>query len=113
MAVLQKYTIQEAVNVEVSSVWDVQTAVTSSSSTTYHINASDYHTIVLQNNDDIYLLFDQSATTNIDTSNDLKVPSGITTIKIPQGIRATTGGKIYAHWARVNATSTTVRSVLC
>jgi len=40
MSVLQKYTTQEAVNVDSSAVWDVQTVVTTTDTTTIINNLS-------------------------------------------------------------------------
>ena len=109
MSVLQKYTTQEAVNVDSSAIWDVQTVVTTTDTTTTHINVSDYHILVIDTTATIDILFDNKATTNCNDSNDLKIPLGVTSMKIPKGL----GNIIYLHWRRDGSNNATVRMVLC
>ena len=109
MSVLQKYTTQEAVNVDTSAVWDVQTVVTTTDTTTQHVNVSDYHLVIIDATSAIDILFDGKSTTNCNDSNDLKLPLGVTSMKIPKGI----GNTVYLHWRRDGSTDSTVRMVLC
>tara|TARA_R100001594_G_scaffold744_1_gene2959 strand:- start:93 stop:434 length:342 start_codon:yes stop_codon:yes gene_type:complete len=113
MSVLGKYTTQEAVNVEVSSVWDVQTAIDTSTggigTATQHVNVSDYHQVIIDTSSAIDILFDANATTNCSDANDLKLPQGVTSMKIPKGL----GNVIYLHWRRDGSTNAIVRMILC
>ena len=113
MSVLQKYTTQEAVNVDTSAVWDVQTVVDTSSggigANTNHVNVSNYHLVLIDATSSIDILFDNNATTNCSDTNDLKLNSGITSMKIPKGI----GNTVWLHWRRNGSTDATVRMILC
>ena len=109
MSVLQKYTTQEAVNVDTSALWDVQTVVTTSGTGTNHVNVTDYHIVIIDTSSAIDILFDNQATTNCSDTNDLKVPFGISSMKIPRGI----GKTIYLHWRQDGSTAATVRMILC
>ena len=113
MANLNRFSAQEAVNVEVSAVWDVQTVVNTSSggigANTQHVNVSDYHQVIIDTTSAIDILFDANATTNCSDTNDLKLPQGVSSMKIPKGL----GNIIYLHWRRDGSTNATVRMILC
>ena len=112
MANLNRFSAQEAVNVEVSAVWDVQTVVSTSSggigANTQHVNVSDYHQVIIDTTSAIDILFDANATTNCSDTNDLKLQAGITSIKVPRGL----GNTVYLHWRRSGSTDATVRLIL-
>ena len=113
MANLNRFSAQEAVNVEVSAIWDVQTVVDTSAggigTTTQHVNVSDYHQVIINNTSTIDILFDAISNTNCSDTNDMKIPEGITSIKVPKGL----GNTIYLHWRRDGSTDASVRMILC
>ena len=113
MANLNRFSAQEAVNVEVSALWDVQTVVDTSAggigSATQHVNVSDCHQVIIDTTAAIDILFDINATTNCSDTNDLKLPQGVSSMKVPKGL----GNTIYLHWRRDGSTDATVRMILC
>ena len=109
MSVLGKYSTQEAVNVDTSAIWDVQTAVTTTDTTTQHVDVSNHHIAIIDASSPIDILFDNQATTNCNDTNDLKIPLGISSMKIPKGL----GKTIYLHWRRDGSVNATVRMILC
>ena len=108
MADLHKFTVKEAVNFDVASVWNVQDIVTLSSDTTVHVNVTDAHTIIFDATDTLRFTFDTNASTSC-TSKDIQLAAGLTTWKVPKGL----GDTIYLHYARAGNTSMSVRMVLC
>tara|TARA_R100000808_G_scaffold7936_1_gene22733 strand:- start:3067 stop:3396 length:330 start_codon:yes stop_codon:yes gene_type:complete len=109
MSVLGKYSTQEAVNVDTSAIWDVQTVVTTTDTTTQHVDVSNHHIVIIDTSSPIDILFDNQATTNCSDTNDLKIPFGISSMKVPKGL----GKTIYLHWRRDGSTDATVRMILC
>ena len=108
MAELHRFTVQEAVNTDTAGKWSVQSAVTTSGTSTNHIDCSQFHNVIIDCSSTIDILFDESATTNCSDTNDLKLPAGVHSMKIPHGI----GRTIYLHWRRDGATNATVRLIL-
>ena len=109
MANLNRFSAQEAVNVEVAAIWDVQTVVTTTNTHTNHVNVSNYHQVIIDTTSAIDILFDTNATTNCSDTNDLKLPQGVSSMKVPKGL----GNTIYLHWRRDGSTDATVRMILC
>lgn len=109
MANLNRFSAQEAVNVEVAAIWDVQTVVTTTNTDTNHVNVSNYHQVVIDATATIDILFDTVSDTDCNDSNDIKLPLGISTVKVPKGL----GNTIYLHWRRDGSANSTVRMILC
>lgn len=113
MSVLGKYSTQEAVNVDTSAIWDVQPVVDTSTggigANTNHVDVSNHHIVIIDTSSPIDILFDNQATTNCSDTNDLKIPFGISSMKVPKGL----GKTIYLHWRRDGSTDATVRMILC
>ena len=108
MADLHKFTVQEASNVETAGQWGVETAVTTSDTTTTHMNVSTANTVIVDNNNTIDILFDTAASTNCSDANDIKLPSGVHAVKVPRGL----GNTVYFHWRRNSSANATVRVVV-
>jgi len=108
MANLHKFTVQEASNVEAAGNWTVQTVVTTTDTTTTHINVSAANTVIVDNTNTIDILFDTGATTSCSDSNDLKLPAGVHAVKVPRGL----GPAVYFHWRRNSSSNATVRVVV-
>ena len=108
MAHLNKFTVQESLNVDTAAGQDVQTVVTTSDTTTTHKNVSNINTVIIDCTSDIDVLFDTEATTNCSDTNDLKLQAGITALKVPRGL----GSTVYLHWRRSGSVNATVRLIL-
>ena len=107
MANLHKFTVQEAVNTDVAGVWDVEDVVTSSA-TTEHVEVTNYHNVIIDCADTIDVLFDAVATTNCNDSNDLKLPIGVHSLKVPHGV----GDEVYLHYRGSASATGVVRVIL-
>ena len=105
MANLRQFSAAEALNTEAAGVWDVQDVVEKSDNTSAHYDVSKYHNVVVDCDATICVLFDTGATTTVTDDNNLELPGGVTSIKIPKGL----GSTIYFHWRR-NGTSATVNT---
>ena len=110
MADLHKLSVQEAVNTDTSSVWDVITDVTDAAAVTGTVNnidVSGYHTLGLTPAAEIYFHFHNSSTATLDEDDALKLASGLSFIKIPKGL----GDTIYFNYVATGASSCEVRIV--
>ena len=112
MANLHRFSVQEAVNTDTSGFWDVETGVTTTDTTTTHINVTNYHTVLVYASSTIDVLFDNVGNTNCNDTNDIKIPSGLTSLKVPRGIVPNDKGSMYMHWRRNGSTDATVQIVL-
>ena len=108
MADLHKFTVQEAVNTEAAGKWSVETVVTTTDATVTHINVSSYHNIIIDCTSTICVLFDTTSNTTAGDGNNLELPTGIHSLKVPHGL----GQTIYFHWRRNGSTDATVRAIL-
>jgi hypothetical protein len=108
MANLRQFSAAEALNTEAAGVWDVETVVTTTDSTVTHVNVSNYHNVILDTTSTICILFDTVSNTTATDGNNLEIPGGVTSIKIPKGL----GSTIYLHWLRNGSTDATVRVIL-
>jgi hypothetical protein len=107
MANIKQFTAAEALSTEAAGVWDVQSAQTSDGSSTYHHDVSKYHNVIIDCSGTIDVLFDTAATTACSDANDLEIPGGVTSIKIPKGL----GNTIYFHWKGDGSTTPVVRLI--
>ena len=108
MANLNKFSSQEAANTETSGVWNVETAVTTTDATVTHIDVSGYHNVIIDCTSTICVLFDKAAATTVTDDNNLELPTGVHSLKVPHGL----GNTIYFHWRRNGSTDATVRAIL-
>ena len=104
MANLQKFRAHESLNTETAAGWDVNSVVTAavSGGSAASIDVSSYTTLGLHSDGEIYFGFTGSSTAAISTSNDLKLASGLSFIKIPHGL----GDTIYFNYLSTSASDT-------
>lgn len=104
------HSVVEALNTETSAQYDVQSALTISTSTTATLVGGDYSHVYLQPDNDIFFTWATSATDAINTSNDhfLLGGSDIYILRVPQGI----GDTVYFQMQRKGGTDSTVRMTI-
>ena len=108
MAEIRKFTADEAMSAEQAGKWSVQAKQDADGDgTNYHKNVSDYHTVIIDCTGTIDILFDIVSNTSCSDTNDLKIPAGVTSIKVPHGL----GNTIYLHWRSNGSTTPTVRLI--
>tara|TARA_R100000742_G_C4200224_1_gene29553 strand:- start:207 stop:542 length:336 start_codon:yes stop_codon:yes gene_type:complete len=110
MANLQKFRAHESLNADAAADWQVQSVATVDN-TADAIDVSNYHTIHLMTNNDIYFSFQSENTeTLLNTSNDLYLMGGDTlySLRIPKAL----GNTIYLLLERKGSSDCTVRYVL-
>ena len=120
MAILRKYTVQEALNIDVAAKWDVQTALsvndsyahaTESICVTDTANGIDYHQVAIDvgGNDEVYFSFGADKTVAPSVSTDMQLANdSLTFVKIPKGI----GDLIYLKFICDTGEPATVKVVL-
>ena len=108
MADLHKFSVQEAVNTEAAGKWTVQTAVTTSGTGVTDVDVSGYHNVIIDCTSTICVLFDTISNTAATDANNLELPTGIHSLKVPHGL----GNTIYLHWLRNGSVNATVRMIL-
>ena len=104
MANLQKHRAHESLNTDTAAVWDVITGVTDapvSGGTPENIDVSGYHTLGLTPAAEIYIHFHNTSTATLVIADALKLASGLSFIKIPQGL----GKTIYFNYKAVSTGS--------
>jgi|TARA_Y100000310_G_scaffold45439_1_gene42343 hypothetical protein len=102
MANLHKLSVQEAVNTDTSSVWDLITNVTDaevSGGTVQNIDVSGYHTLGLDPDGEMYFHFHNTSTATLVQADALKLVAGLAFIKIPKGL----GDTIYFNYISTSA----------
>tara|TARA_R110000744_G_C19363620_1_gene561658 strand:+ start:2623 stop:2961 length:339 start_codon:yes stop_codon:yes gene_type:complete len=104
------HSVVEALNTETSAQFDVQSALTISTTTVPTLVGKDYSHVYLQPTHDIYFTWATSTSDAINTSNDLFILGGsdIYILRIPQGI----GDQVYFQLKRKGGTDSTVRMSL-
>lgn len=104
------HSVVEALNTETSAQYDVQSALTVSSSTSSVNIGKDYSHVFILADNDIYFTWHTSDSDVINTSNDLFLLGGsdIYILRVPQGI----GEAVYFQMQRKGGTDSTVRLVL-
>ena len=105
MADLQKHRAHESLNTDTAAVWDLITNVTDapvSGGTAENIDVSGYHTLGLTPAAEIYIHFHNTSTATLVIADALKLASGLSFIKIPQGL----GNTIYFNYKAVSTGST-------
>jgi len=104
------HSVVEALNTETSAQYDVQSALTVSSSTSSVSIGKDYSHVFIIADNDIYFTWHTSDSDVINTSNDLYLLGGsdIYILRIPQGI----GDTVYLQMQRKGGTDSSVRLVL-
>jgi hypothetical protein len=108
MAEIRKFTADEAMSAEQAGKWYVPTTTKPLVATTvYDFDVSDYHTVIIDCTGTIDILFDTLQTGEPNDSNDLKIPAGITSIKVPHGL----GDTVWFHMRGNSTTTPTVRLV--
>ena len=103
MANLQKHRAHESLNTDTAATWDLITNVTDapvSGGTPENIDVSGYHTLGLTPAAEIYIHFHNTSTATLVIADALKLASGLSFIKIPQGI----GNTIYFNYKAVSTT---------
>ena len=108
MADLHKFSVQEAVNTEAAGKWTVQTVVTTSGTDVTDVDVSEYHNVIIDCTSTICVLFDTTSTGTGADGDNLELPTGIHSLKVPHGL----GNTIYLHWLRNGAVNATVRMIL-
>ena len=119
MASPKKFRTHEALNLDAAAMWKHKSAITvgsSKSSITVWKNdgtGTQYHTVHLMTSEDIYFMFSDQTTDQLNTSNDLYLKGGdnIHSLKIPHGEASGPGSSIVLQLLRVSSDST-VRYVL-
>ena len=111
MAVLHKFSVKEALNVDVGGLWTVNPAGTAASSAdvtgTVHLDVSSNSQIGIYAGVEIYFNFSASET-DITTANDLILPKEtLTFIIIPRGL----GNTVYFNYLSTSTTTGAVRVV--
>ena len=109
MAHLQKFRAHEALNTDTAATWDVQTVVTTTDGTVTHVNVSSHHNVIIDTTSTICILFDGTSNTTATDGNNLELPAGVHSVKVPHGV----GDTVYLHWLRNGSADATVRMVLC
>ena len=119
MASPKKFRTHEALNLDAAAMWatkSVQTVSDTTSLLTVWKNdgtGTQYHTVHLMTSEDIYFMFSDQTTDQLNTSNDLYLKGGdnIHSLKIPHGLAGGPGTSITLQLQRVSSDST-VRYVL-
>ena len=111
MAVLHKFSVKEALNVDVGGLWTVNGAGTAESNAdvtdTVHLDVSGTSQIGIYAGVEIYFSFAASGT-DITTANDLILPKDtLTFIIIPRGL----GTTVYFNYLSTTTTTGAVRVV--
>ena len=104
MANLQKHRAHESLNTDTAATWELITGVTDapiSSGTAENIDVSGYHTLGLTPAAEIYIHFHNTSTATLVIADALKLASGLSFIKIPQGL----GNTIYFNYKAVSTGS--------
>ena len=112
MANLHKYTSEEALNISYSSDFEIQSAWTIGSSEVSK-DVSNYHTVLLQTDEDIYYGFSDNIADMLGTAaNNLYLKGGDTIyeLAIPHGV-GDGNGKVYLHALRKTSSSASARLV--
>ena len=112
MANLNKYTSTEALNISYSSDFEIQSAWTIGSSEV-NKDVSNYHTVLLQIDEDIYYGFSQDSQDILGTAaNNLYLKGGDTIyeLAVPHGV-GDGNGKVYLHTLRKTSSSASARLV--
>ena len=112
MANLHKYTSEEALNISYSSDFEIQSAWTIGSSEVSK-DVSNYHTVLLQIDEDIYYGFSEDSQDILGTvANCLYLKGGDTIyeLAIPHGV-GDGNGKVYLHALRKTSSSASARLV--
>ena len=110
MANLQKHRAHESLNTDTAATWELITGVTDANATggtVLNIDVSGYHTLGLTPAAEIYIHFHNTSTATLVLADALKLASGLSFIKIPQGL----GDTIYFNYLSVAASTTEVRIV--
>jgi hypothetical protein len=110
MADLQKHRAHESLNTDTAATWELITGVTDANATggtVLNIDVSGYHTLGLTPAAEIYIHFHNTSTATLVLADALKLASGLSFIKIPQGL----GDTIYFNYLSVAASTTEVRIV--
>ena len=103
MANIGKFRAHESLNTDTAAVLDVITGVTDapvSGGTPENIDVSGYHTLGLTPAAEIYIHFHNTSTATLVIADALKLASGLSFIKIPQGL----GNTIYFNYKAVSTT---------
>ena len=108
MANLQKYRAHESLNADTAAMWDVQ-AVNTVSSSAESVDVSDYHTVHLMTDEDLYFEFTSSSSDALVPANVFYLMGGDTiySLKVPRGL----GETIYL-WLERKTSDCAVRMVL-
>ena len=113
MAKLQKMGASEALNVDVSPVWDAQSAVTTTNKDTASItiDKNKYHKIAVTATNPIIVSFSTASNYTIDATNDLLLYGAQTHyLNVPD--LGDPSDSIYFCFRRNGSTNSTVTSVL-
>ena len=106
MANLQKHRAHESLNTDTAATWELQAETTDApiagAGAPISIDVSGYHTLGLTPAAEIYIHFHNNSTATLDEDDALKLASGLSFIKIPQGL----GNTIYFNYKAVSTGST-------
>ena len=111
MADLQKHRAHESLNTESAATWEQQTKMTVGSSPT-NVDVTNYHTVLLQTDEDIYYGFSADTTAILGTAaNNLYLKGGDTIyeLAIPHGVGDSSD--VYLHALRKTSSSASARLV--
>ena len=104
MANLQKHRAHESLNTDTAATWELQAGTSDApiagAGAPISIDVSGYHTLGLTPSAEIYIHFHNTSTATLDTDDALKLASGLSFIKIPQGL----GNTIYFNYKAVSTT---------
>ena len=107
MANLQKYRAHESLNADTAANWDIQTVNSITTAESYDV--SDYHTVHLMTDEDLYFEFTSSSSDALVPANVFYLMGGDTiySLKVPRGL----GETIYL-WLERKTSDCAVRMVL-
>ena len=105
MANLQKHRAHESLNTDTAATWELQAGTTDApvagAANPISIDVSGYHTLGLTPAAEIYIHFHNTSTATLVIADALKLASGLSFIKIPQGL----GNTIYFNYKAVSTGS--------
>ena len=109
MANLQKFRAHESLNADSAAVWDTEAANTVGTNAE-SVDVSNYHTVHLMTDEDLYFEFTSSSTDALTPANVFYLMGGDTiySLKVPRGL----GESIYLIMERKGGSDATVRLIL-
>jgi|TARA_Y100000310_G_C20590390_1_gene767675 hypothetical protein len=114
MAGIGKYSVRDALNIDVAALWDEQTVATVAATTSTVTVDKKYNMVLVQTDLDIYYTWAVDTTDVINTSNSLYLVGGddIYVLRVPWGKAPERSADVYLQWQRKGSSDATARHVL-